>query len=67
MKGLLSLPHSNADTKRVFSAVNLMKTKTQNKLKCQSLEALMSTKEGTSMVWEQIALGSTRQPTFYQE
>lgn len=46
MKGLLSLPHSNADTERVFSAVNLIKTKTRNKLKCRSLEALLSAKEG---------------------
>ena len=46
MKGLLSLPHSNADTERVFSAVNLIKTKSRNKLKSKSLEALLLTKEG---------------------
>lgn len=46
MKGLLVLPHANADTERVFSHVNLIKTDTRNRLKIKTVSALLSTKEG---------------------
>ena len=46
MKGLLALPHANADTERIFSQINLIKSKTRNKLKTQTVSALLATKEG---------------------
>ena len=46
MKSLLVLPHANADTERVFSHVNLIKTDTRNRLKTDTVSALLSVKEG---------------------
>ena len=45
-KSLLSLPHSNADVERIFSQVTLIKTKTRNKLKTETLDALILVKQG---------------------
>ena len=50
MKGLLVLPHANADTERVFSQVNLIKTDTRNRLITKTVSALLSTKEGIKTV-----------------
>ncbi|KYM96015.1 hypothetical protein ALC62_13334 [Cyphomyrmex costatus] len=38
---LLSLPLSNAVVERVFSIINLIKTKIRNRMKVQTLEALL--------------------------
>lgn len=38
---VLCLPHSNADCKRIFSKVNLIKTKTRNKLIISSINGLL--------------------------
>ena len=46
MKCLLVLSHSNADTERVFSQVNLIKTELRNRLKTKTVSALLSAKEG---------------------
>ena len=45
-KSLLLLPHSNADAERIFSQVTLIKTKTRNKLKTETLDALVLVKQG---------------------
>ncbi|KYN50523.1 hypothetical protein ALC57_00163, partial [Trachymyrmex cornetzi] len=42
---ILSLPHSSATTERVFSNLNLIKTKLRNKLHLQSCSALLHAKE----------------------
>lgn len=39
----LSLPHSSADCERVFSKVNLIKTKIRNKLGLESMNGLLET------------------------
>ena len=49
-KTLLSLPHSNADVERIFSQVTLIKTKTRNKLKTETLDALILVKQGLPCV-----------------
>lgn len=41
---ILCLPHSSATVERVFSAVNLMKTKVRNKLNSDTISALLHTK-----------------------
>lgn len=41
---LLCLPHSSANVERVFSAVNLIKTKQRNKLNTKSINGLLHTK-----------------------
>ena len=46
MIGLLVLPHSNADTERIFSQINLIKSKTWNKLHTQTVSSLLTTKDG---------------------
>lgn len=46
MKSLLSLPHSSADAERLFSAVNLIKTDTRNRLNTSTMSAILFTKEG---------------------
>lgn len=43
--GLMALPHSSAAAERVFSQLNLIKTKTRNKLSLDSCDALLRTKE----------------------
>ena len=45
MKSLLFLPHSNADTERIFSQITLIKTKVRNKLSTQTVNALLITKD----------------------
>ena len=45
MKSLLVLPHSNADTERIFSQITLIKTKVRNKLSTQTVNALLITKD----------------------
>ncbi|RUM29379.1 MAG: hypothetical protein DSY42_06660 [Aquifex sp.] len=42
---LLCLPHSSVTVERVFSAINRMKTKTQNRLSTESLIGLLQTKQ----------------------
>lgn len=42
---LLTLPHSSANVERVFSAINLMKTKQRNKLNSSSISGLLNTKQ----------------------
>ena len=46
MKCILVIPHSNADTERVFSQVNLIKTELRNRLKINTVSALLSAKGG---------------------
>ena len=46
MKLYLALPHSSADAERLFSAVNLIKSKSRNCLNTDTLTALLLTKEG---------------------
>ncbi|KYN30271.1 hypothetical protein ALC57_00266 [Trachymyrmex cornetzi] len=42
---VLSLPHSNADCERLFSQINLIKTKTRNKLITSTINGLLLTKQ----------------------
>lgn len=42
---MLSLPHSSATVERVFSAVNLNKTKLRNRMSNSSLEGILAAKE----------------------
>lgn len=46
MTSLLSLPHANVDVERIFSSVNLIKTKTRNKLHTSTVRALLKAKDG---------------------
>lgn len=41
---MLSLPHSSANVERVFSAVNLIKTKNRNRLSTEAIVGLLHTK-----------------------
>ena len=41
---VLSLPHSNADSERIFSWISDVKTKKWNRLKKESIEAVLVTK-----------------------
>lgn len=41
---VLTLPHSSASTERLFSAINLNKTKTRNKLSTDTLKSILYTK-----------------------
>jgi len=43
-KRVLSLPPSNADSKRIFPGISFVKTKKQNRLKKESIEAVLVTK-----------------------
>ena len=45
MKKLLCLPHSSASVERVFSQVNLMKTKVRNSLSTDSLNGMLHAKK----------------------
>lgn len=45
VRKLLVLPHSSANVERVFSAVNLLKTSTRNKLSTDTLQGLLHTKQ----------------------
>lgn len=47
---LLSLPHSNADIERVFSQVNLVKTKLRNSLSTSTLNAILYVRFGLKRV-----------------
>jgi len=42
---ILSLPHSSAATERIFSSLNLIKTKIRNKLHIQTCDSLLQAKE----------------------
>lgn len=42
---VLSLPHSNAECERVFSSINLIKTKTRNRLITDTINALLLAKQ----------------------
>ncbi|KAL0849463.1 hypothetical protein ABMA28_013746 [Loxostege sticticalis] len=44
ISALLSLPHSSASVERIFSAINLMKTKQRNKLCTETIAGLLHTK-----------------------
>ena len=46
MSSLLSLPHANVDVERIFSSVNLIKTKNRNRLHTKTVHALLKTKDG---------------------
>lgn len=41
---LLILPHSSASMERIFSAINLNKTKTRNRLNSETLSGILHTK-----------------------
>ena len=45
MTSLLSLPHSNAKVKRIFSKVAITKTKLRNSLKSSTLDSILVTKQ----------------------
>lgn len=42
---VISLPHSNADCERIFSKVNLIKTKTRNKLVTPTISGILLAKQ----------------------
>lgn len=42
---VLSLPHANADSERIFSAVNLIKTKQRNRLLTSTINSTLLAKE----------------------
>ena len=48
MGALLCLPHANVDVERVFSSVNLIKTKTRNRLHTETVGALLKVKRKVS-------------------
>ena len=43
---LLSLPHSNAEPERIFSDVNNIKTDLRNKLKTNTVDSIIHSKQG---------------------
>ena len=43
--GVLSLPHSNADCERIFSEVNIMKTKKRNQLITETINGALMTRQ----------------------
>lgn len=47
---VLSLPHSNADVERVFSHMNIVKTKLRNRMSNENLRALLAVKYGLRRV-----------------
>ena len=48
MQSLLSLPHANVDVERLFSSVNLIKTKSRNRLHTRTVGALLNVKQGVA-------------------
>jgi hypothetical protein len=48
MQSLLSLPCSNADVERIFSSVNIIKTKHRNRLSSSTVSSLIQVKEGVN-------------------
>ena len=48
MGSLLCLPHANVDVERVFSSVNLIKTKTRNRLHTKTVGTLLKVKRGVA-------------------
>ena len=48
MGSLLCLPHANVDVERVFSSVNLVKTKMRNRLHTKTVGALLKVKRGVT-------------------
>ena len=42
---ILSFPHSTATVERIFSSINLIKTKTRNSLSTSTIEGLLLTKQ----------------------
>ena len=48
MQSLLCLPHANVDVERVFSSVNLIKTKARNRLHTKTVRALLRVKWGVA-------------------
>lgn len=46
VQNLLTLPHSSANVERLFSSINLMKTKIRNRLTTDTLTGLLFTKSG---------------------
>ena len=49
MFSLPSLPHANVDVERIFSSVNLIKTKTRNQLNTPTVRALLIAKDGVKL------------------
>ncbi|CAG9782434.1 unnamed protein product [Diatraea saccharalis] len=45
---LLVLPHSNADVERLFSTMNVVKTKQRNRMKLELLSSIMTVRAGLS-------------------
>lgn len=45
ISGLMCLPHASAAAERVFSQLNLIKSKTRNRLKINTCSALLHVKE----------------------
>jgi hypothetical protein len=45
-KSFLAFPHSNADVERIFSQISLIKTKRRNKLKTNTMNAILVAKQG---------------------
>lgn len=45
VSAVLSLPHSSAAVERIFSSINLIKTKQRNRLKTNTIEGLLHTQE----------------------
>lgn len=52
VKYLICLPHSSAAVERTFSAINLNKTKTRNRLNNETLQRILRTKD----LWKQFCL-----------
>lgn len=49
-KNLLCLPISSADCERIFSQVNIIKTKARNRFKVENVEKMIQVKQGFSEV-----------------
>uniref|UniRef100_A0A1X7VXS2 HAT C-terminal dimerisation domain-containing protein n=1 Tax=Amphimedon queenslandica TaxID=400682 RepID=A0A1X7VXS2_AMPQE len=49
MGNMLSLPHANVDAEKIFSSVNLIKTKLRNKLKTSTVRAILKAKNGIKL------------------